>query len=391
MPSPATLQATSMADSIPGQKTSRDLSIGLVLVAFDFNGMLLGLAAAQAVFYAQRYWRGDRLFLRVLVPVAVCLEVLHFILFCMSVYDITVTSRFFVGFRELPWMSSAQIIVNSTAVATIQSYVYPALNIDAANFSSADLPRDFTYTVSGHKSSPLGFPCERPVLLVHVQDLLSVLELQGVLVVGCWGIGLALMLTVLSPKDINTFFTLQRISTALNATIAVSDVLITLALSVLLLRSQIEGTRSQKLVKRLVLYTINTGALTSLCALLSLLTNVLVGETEFYILFYYIGTRQTVQPKQNPAIGAWIVTLFVLIASLLMARIIRVRPLRPFMQTHSLRRNFRSHLEPLPPPPPPGGKEKGTALSPYEDGAGGPSEHFIHARIPIPSTRVPKQ
>lgn len=112
----------------------------------DFSVRTYTVAAAQAVFYTRRYWRGDRLFLRVLVcsvhdlkhhcvfscdvvrqvPVAVCLEVLHFILFCMSglfslfrdpyfrssscalvVYDITVTSRYFVGFRELPWYVSS--------------------------------------------------------------------------------------------------------------------------------------------------------------------------------------------------------------------------------------------------------------------------------------------
>ncbi|KAI0742981.1 hypothetical protein C8Q80DRAFT_1273555 [Daedaleopsis nitida] len=231
---------------------NRSLTLGMVLIAFTIGGALLGFATAQTIFYVRQYWQKDRMFLKILVTSVWVLEIFHHGLFSASLYSTFVTFRFSEQI-ELPWTSSAQIIVNSTVTAVVQSF--------------------YVHRVWSFQKS---------VVLTTLLSLATI---------GCWSVGLAIMINGVVTGDPTAPGLSRALSSALSATTAGSDILLTASLSVLLMRSHTGSSRSKRLLNRLLLYTINTGALTSICSFLSLFTNIFAGQTDLYTLFYYGGTR----------------------------------------------------------------------------------------------------
>ncbi|KAG6872102.1 hypothetical protein C0995_012988 [Termitomyces sp. Mi166 len=65
------------------------------------------------------------------------------------------------------------------------------------------------------------------------------------------------------------------------------DVLITLILCILLHHSRTGFHRSDTMINKLILFAVNTGFLTSLCAVASLISIVVAGDTFLYIAFYF--------------------------------------------------------------------------------------------------------
>ncbi|KAI9460431.1 hypothetical protein HD554DRAFT_1586577 [Boletus coccyginus] len=81
--------------------------------------------------------------------------------------------------------------------------------------------------------------------------------------------------------------TLKALSMSVNAVAAVGDVLITAFLCTLLQRSRTGFRRSNILINNLTMYTINTGLLTSICAIASLISIAAWPNTFIYIAFYF--------------------------------------------------------------------------------------------------------
>ncbi|KAG6889776.1 hypothetical protein C0995_014706 [Termitomyces sp. Mi166 len=87
-----------------------------------------------------------------------------------------------------------------------------------------------------------------------------------------------------------TFVELQQLkylSISVNALAAAGDVLIALILCTLLHRSRTGFHRSDTMINKLILFAVNTGFLTSLCAVASLISIVVAGKTFLYIAFYF--------------------------------------------------------------------------------------------------------
>ncbi|KAK0453135.1 hypothetical protein EV421DRAFT_652306 [Armillaria borealis] len=78
---------------------------------------------------------------------------------------------------------------------------------------------------------------------------------------------------------------------ALNVLSAASDVIIAIVL-VHLLRKQRTGYRkTNSMINRLILFTLNTGGICGLCAILTLVFNIVYPDTYIYMLFYIIVCR----------------------------------------------------------------------------------------------------
>jgi len=73
----------------------------------------------------------------------------------------------------------------------------------------------------------------------------------------------------------------------INALAAAGDVLIALVLCTMLQRSRTGFRRTDTMINKLMLFTINTGLLTSLCAVASLISIVAAPSTFIYIAFYF--------------------------------------------------------------------------------------------------------
>ncbi|KAJ7156813.1 hypothetical protein C8R43DRAFT_1125394 [Mycena crocata] len=89
---------------------------------------------------------------------------------------------------------------------------------------------------------------------------------------------------------LNTFAELtdlKALSTTVNALAASGDVLIASILCFLLLRSRTGFKRSDSMIKKLVLFFVNTTLITSLFAIASLISITVAPTTFIYILFFF--------------------------------------------------------------------------------------------------------
>ncbi|KAL1659300.1 hypothetical protein GGG16DRAFT_110514 [Schizophyllum commune] len=89
---------------------------------------------------------------------------------------------------------------------------------------------------------------------------------------------------------LNTFAELaelQGLSVSVNALAAAGDVLIAIILCTLLHRSRTGFSRSDTIINKLIIFAVNTGMLTSLCAVGSLISITVAGNTFWYIAFFF--------------------------------------------------------------------------------------------------------
>ncbi|PPQ82478.1 hypothetical protein CVT26_012758 [Gymnopilus dilepis] len=80
---------------------------------------------------------------------------------------------------------------------------------------------------------------------------------------------------------------LKSLSIIVNALAAAGDIVIAFSLCKLLHTSRTGMHRSNRMINRLILFTINTGLLTSFCALASLVSIIAAGDTYLYIAFFF--------------------------------------------------------------------------------------------------------
>ncbi|KAH7888030.1 hypothetical protein F5I97DRAFT_1828908 [Phlebopus sp. FC_14] len=80
---------------------------------------------------------------------------------------------------------------------------------------------------------------------------------------------------------------LKSLSMSVNAVAAAGDVLIAIFLCTLLQRSRTGFRRSDTMITKLIVFTINTGLLTSVCAVASLVSIAVWPTTFIYIAFYF--------------------------------------------------------------------------------------------------------
>ncbi|KAF8339483.1 hypothetical protein F5887DRAFT_980223 [Amanita rubescens] len=83
------------------------------------------------------------------------------------------------------------------------------------------------------------------------------------------------------------FLEVKRLSIAVNALAAAGDVSIAVVLCTLLHKCRTGYHRSDTVINKLILFTVNTGLLTSLCALASLTSIVVGGDNFVYIAFFF--------------------------------------------------------------------------------------------------------
>ncbi|KAF8897191.1 hypothetical protein BD779DRAFT_1489411 [Infundibulicybe gibba] len=80
---------------------------------------------------------------------------------------------------------------------------------------------------------------------------------------------------------------LKGLSMSVNVLGALTDVIIATSLSVLLARSRTGFKGSNTMISKLILFSVSTGALTSICAIASLISILAWGRTLIYVAFYF--------------------------------------------------------------------------------------------------------
>jgi len=103
------------------------------------------------------------------------------------------------------------------------------------------------------------------------------------------GFGCSVAFTVRSMK-LQTWDELKELkglSMAVNLIGVVADVLIAAALFYFLRRSRTGFKKSDTMISRLIMFTVSTGFLTSICAFASLVSILVWGQTLIYVAFYF--------------------------------------------------------------------------------------------------------
>jgi len=77
----------------------------------------------------------------------------------------------------------------------------------------------------------------------------------------------------------------------INALMAASDATIAIVLSFLLHTSRSGFRKTDTIINRLIMFTVNTGVLTGVCAVLTLITNIAFPNTFIYMIFYILVAR----------------------------------------------------------------------------------------------------
>ncbi|KAJ7272622.1 hypothetical protein B0H12DRAFT_589170 [Mycena haematopus] len=107
------------------------------------------------------------------------------------------------------------------------------------------------------------------------------------LVLGEFGCVLAYVALSLRLQTFVELAKLKALSVTVNALAAAGDVFIAGTLTWLLHRSRTGFHRSDTMIRKLTIFAINTGAVTSLCAIGSLISICVAGKTFIYILFFF--------------------------------------------------------------------------------------------------------
>ncbi|EDR06505.1 uncharacterized protein LACBIDRAFT_299960 [Laccaria bicolor S238N-H82] len=262
-----------MADATPVPQIVLNDTLGAAFIGVVVSGCLFGVSCVQAWYYFVH--QSDRWPLKALVSCVMLTDTIHQGLIMHSIYTYTITN----------WGNVA-----------ILGELVPTLLVEVA-FNGLT-----TFLVQCFLAMRIWRLSDRNVWLIVIVVLL---------ILGEFGVNIAY--TIISQvthfltcsivvtsmhrlrfKTVVQLEHLQPLSLSSNALAAVGDLVIAASLCTLLHRSRTGFHRSDTIITKLIVFSINTGLLTSLCALASLVST-LAGPTTFYYItfFFCIGRLYT--------------------------------------------------------------------------------------------------
>lgn len=226
-----------------------DNTFGAAFLGMVFAAGLHGVSCVQAVYYFTH--QTDQWRTKLLVAAVMVFDTVHQALITHSIYTYMVTHY---GVPEklglLVWSLIVEVLFNGFIAVLVQSFLTVRI-----------------WKLSGHSILLTGFT----VLLV-AGEFISVVAFTWL---------------ALKMDTFTELATLQSLSIVVNVLAAAGDVLIAGSLCYLLHSSRTGFQRSDSMINRLILFTVNTGLLTSLCALASLISITAAPTTFLYIPFFF--------------------------------------------------------------------------------------------------------
>jgi len=235
-----------MAAAVALDKTLGSLLIGLVVAA-----ILTGVAIVQASYYFTH--QSDAWPLRLLVGVVIALNVLHQALITHVVYIYTITNwGDLASLQVIGWSMIVEGNVNAVIALLVQSF----LAFRVWRFSN------------------------RNKILTGIIALLIIGEFVALSTCNA-------LTFHFHANMVYWFAKLANFGIAINALAVAGDVLITVSLCILLYRSRTGFRRSDTMISKLMLFTLNTGLLPSVSAIASLISNHMAKDTFINIGFFF--------------------------------------------------------------------------------------------------------
>lgn len=223
--------------------------MGAIFVGVLIGAALWGISCMQTYEYFSEFSR-DSWSTKTMVGTLFCLDTLHQVFMTHVIYTYLITEHFNAAYlNEVVWTLLAQVFVSAIIGFIVQSF--------------------FVYRI---------WILSRHNIFISIGVMLLVLA------------ELALSLTYfVKGLKVTTFTllpTLFQLSQSVNALAATGDIAIAMTLIFLLYRSKTGFSKSDSIVNQLILYSLNTGFLTSICALLSLISITVYPTTFIFITFY---------------------------------------------------------------------------------------------------------
>ncbi|KAL7279118.1 hypothetical protein ACG7TL_006958 [Trametes sanguinea] len=268
-----------------------DVTIGVTLVGLAVTASLFGVSTAQALWYYKTYPR-DRRFIKLLVGAIWGFDALHLLLYIA-------TSR---SFPRLIY-NIYEMLTGPTRKCGHISFRNRSKRWDRRYFLGNDA-RILEYCRSLIRFLSLGSPAHNcsacaivTIQLFYTYRIWTLSKSQtlaamlAIVVLGDFALALTLFVKTILTDDVQDFIGLTNFDVALSSVTAIADVLLSGTLVILLALSRTGSAGANRLINKLVLYTINTGLLTSVFAIFALVAVIVLPTTAIYVMFYYIGTR----------------------------------------------------------------------------------------------------
>ncbi|KAF9456684.1 hypothetical protein BDZ94DRAFT_1275050 [Collybia nuda] len=226
-----------------------DNTMGAIFVGVLMGAALWGISCMQTFEYFSNF-PNDSLGSKVMIAALFILDTVHQIFMSHVLYTYLVTHFFNPAYLNVVvWSLVAQVIASAFIGFIVQSF--------------------FVYRI-----------------WILSQNNIPIVAFVMMLVFAEFGLTTAYFIKGLSVTTFTELPRLLRLSQSVNAVAAAGDILIAASLIFILYRSKTGFSRSDSIVNQLILYSLNTGFLTSVCALLSLITITVYPATFLFITFY---------------------------------------------------------------------------------------------------------
>ncbi|KAA1465966.1 hypothetical protein DENSPDRAFT_876136 [Dentipellis sp. KUC8613] len=227
-----------------------DSTMGATFVGVLVGAMLYGVSCLQTWHYYREYSH-DAFSIKLLVGAVWVCDTVHQILISHTMYTYVITN--FANpaiLGELVWSLIVEVLFNGFTAVLVQCF----------------------FTLRIYRLSNKNVPITAVVLL---------------LVIGQFGVTVAYASKAIHMTTFAQLATLKGLSMSVNALTAASDVSIAVALCSMLHRSRTGFRASDSMINKLILFTMNTGLLTSLDAICSLASIAASPNTFIYICFFF--------------------------------------------------------------------------------------------------------
>ncbi|KAF8323559.1 hypothetical protein F5887DRAFT_1026056 [Amanita rubescens] len=224
-------------------------TLGAAFIGVVIASTLLGVSLIQAWYYYTH--QNDRWPLKTLVSAVMICDVMHQALITHTIYTYLIT--YFGEAAQLGnivWSLIAEVLFNGLTCLLVQSFL----------------------TMRVWRMSNRNIWVTSIIVIFVIAEFVCVVVYTGL---------------AFPMQNFIQLETLKRLSIAVNALAAAGDVSIAAVLCLLLHKSRTGFHRSNTMINKLILFSVNTGLLTSLCALASLISIVVAGENFIYIAFYF--------------------------------------------------------------------------------------------------------
>ncbi|KAJ7092119.1 hypothetical protein C8R43DRAFT_1049942 [Mycena crocata] len=229
---------------------SLDNTMGSMLLGVIVSAVLYGISLLQCLFYFTRYHR-DPTYLKTLVASTVFLDTMHLAFVIHTVYHYLISNYYqHDALKVMIWSVSLEALPTGVTAALVQSfYAYRVWRMSHHN-----------YFLTG---------------------------LILVLVLATSACGTAWVVLALEAQTYERLLTISPLTISINALSTAADVIITSTLCFMLHQTRPASLETESMINRLILFTINTGLLTSLCAIASLISLIVSPKTLIYASFYF--------------------------------------------------------------------------------------------------------